>query len=133
MMLNPCQKWSRYANIYIYIALFGNDAFSCGHVTGLENGLFNLPTPSSHVFGCCLGMLTFIKHIIGHYFITLFRSIAMFYGSDNVLQKFLVFSMNGGIFLDLLSVSQNNVMDVNSVLALQNVYCPLISSKDFFK
>ena len=54
-------------------------------------------------------------------FITLFRSITMLCGIDNILQNISSFSVNGGIFHIRLSVPHNVVMDLNNVMFSQYI------------
>jgi hypothetical protein len=48
-------------------------------------------------------------------FITLFKSVAGFCGTTNILQNIPTFRLNGGIFRRILSIPQNIVMDLKNV------------------
>ena len=47
---------------------------------------------------------------------TLFGSITMFYGTNNISWNILTFTPCVGIFVGTLSVPQNIVMDLNNVM-----------------
>ena len=61
-------------------------------------------------------------------FITLFRFITMFGGTDSILQNIPHISLNDGIYCKRQSIAENNVMDLNNVM-LSFIYLFLIPSK----